>query len=93
MDAIGDPSNQYSSSYDALRSFRKAYSDSKTNFIGSKTLFNELSILYKLYFNRSIFDAIRNLMPASNYTAAIAVESNMFEVKHWQWGGGRKDKL
>ena len=80
MDAIGNPSNQFSGSYGSLRNFRKTYADSKNENSGSRTLFNELITLYKFYFNRSIFEAIKNLMPArSNVLVGVIIEPTVLE--------------
>lgn len=80
MDAIGDPSNQFSSSYNALKTFRNIYAESKNEYSGSKTLFNELGILYRLYFNKTIFDSIKNLVPArANILTGIVVEPTILE--------------
>lgn len=80
MDAIGNPQNQFSGSYDVLRNFRNTYSKAKNEYSGSKTLFNELITLYKLYFNRSIFEAIKNLVPArSNVLVGVVIEPTVLE--------------
>jgi PKD repeat protein len=80
MDAIGNPNNQFSGSYQSLRNFRKTYSDAKNENSGSRTLFNELITLYKFYFNRSIFEAIKNLTPArSNVLVGVIVEPTVLE--------------
>jgi len=80
MDAIGDPTNQYSSSYQTLKNFRKQYATSLNEYSGSNTLFNELMILYKMYFNRSIFEAIKNVVPArSNAIVGILIEPTVLE--------------
>jgi hypothetical protein len=80
MDAIGDPTNQFSSSYTALHNFRQQYAASNNEYSGSRTLFNELITLYKLYFNRSIFEAIKNLVPArTNALVGILIEPTVLE--------------
>lgn len=80
MDAIGNPVNQFSGSYDVLRTFRHTYASSRNEFSGSKTLFNELITLYKLYFNRSIFESIKNLVPArTNALVGIIIEPTVLE--------------
>lgn len=85
MDAIGNPINQFSGSYDALRSFRSTYARSKNEYSGSRTLFNELMILYKFYFNRSIFEAIKNLTPArSNTLVGVIIEPTVLERPKYQ---------
>ena len=80
MDAIGAPFNQYSQSYQALNMFRKEYASSLNENSGSRTLFNELITLYKLYFNRSIFEAIKNVVPArANALVGVLVEPSILE--------------
>ncbi len=80
MDAIGNPNNQFSGSYDVLRNFRKQYAQAKNENSGSRTLFNELITLYKFYFNRSIFEAIKNLTPArSNVLVGVIIEPTVLE--------------
>jgi PKD repeat protein len=80
MDDIGDPMNQYSSSYQALNIYRKQYATSLNEYSGSRTLFNELITLYKLYFNRSIFEAIKNVVPArSNTLVGVLIEPSILE--------------
>lgn len=80
MDAIGNPSNQFSGSYSVLNNFRTQYARSKNEQSGSRTLFNELITLYKFYFNRSIFETIKNLTPArSNTLVGVIVEPTILE--------------
>lgn len=80
MDSIGDPSNQYSSSYDTLKHFRKQYATARNQYSGSNTYFNELITMYKLYFNRSIFESIKNLVPArSNALVGVIIEPTLLE--------------
>ena len=80
MNAIGDPSNQFSSSYDTLRNFRKQYATARNQYSGSTTYFNELITMYKLYFNRSIFEAIKNLVPArANALVGVLIEPTILE--------------
>ena len=80
MDAIGNPSNQFSGSYDVLKQFRHTYAQTKNEYSGSRTLFNELITLYKFYFNRSVFEAIKNLVPArANALVGIIIEPTVLE--------------
>lgn len=85
MDIIGAPNNQYSSSYDALKILRKQYASALNEASGSNTLFNELITIYKLYFNRSVFEAIKNLVPArTNTLTGILVEPTILERPKYQ---------
>jgi PKD repeat protein len=85
MDSIGDPTNQFCDSYQSLNLFRKQYATSLNENSGSKTLFNELITLHKLYFNRSIFDAIKNVVPArSNVLLGVLIEPSILERPKYQ---------
>lgn len=86
MDAIGDPMYQYSQSYDSLRAFRHEYSANRIEYSGSRTLFNELCILYKLYFNRSVFESIKNVIPArTNAIIGVVIEPTILERPKYQF--------
>lgn len=79
---IGDPSNLYSSSYVDLTNIRKNYDKSGNK----RVLFNELITLYKFYFNRSIFDAIKNVVPArTNVVTGILIEPSVLERPKYQY--------
>lgn len=85
MDAIGNPINQFSASYDVLKNFRNTYASSKNEYSGSRTLFNELITVYKLYFNRSIFESIKNLVPArTNALVGVIIEPSVLERPKYQ---------
>lgn len=85
MDIIGSPRNQYSSSYDSLKVLRKQYATALNADSGSLTLFNELITVYKLYFNRSVFESIKNLAPArTNVLTGILIEPTILERPKYQ---------
>ena len=85
MNVIGDPTNQYSSSYDSLKLLRRQYSDFRSQFSGSKTLFGELSILYKLYFNKAVFDTIKQVIPTrTNILTGMVIEPTILERPKYQ---------
>lgn len=80
MEAIGNPDYQFSSSYQSLNLLRNEYSTARNQYSGSKTLFNELCILYKLYFNRSVFESIKNVIPArANVYVGVLIEPTILE--------------
>jgi len=80
MDIIGNPYNQYADSYQSLNIYRKEYATSLNEGSGSRTLFNELITLYKLYFNRSVFDSIKNVLPArNNALVGVLIEPSILE--------------
>jgi len=85
MDVIGDPGYQFSQSYDSLKLFRKEYAENRNQYSGSRTLFNELLTTYKLYFNRSIFDNIKNVIPArTNALMGVVIEPTILERPKYQ---------
>ncbi len=85
MDSIGAPLNQFSESYQSLKQFRNEYATSLNAESGSRTLFNELITLHKLYFNRSVFEAIKNVVPArSNTLVGVLIEPSILERPKYQ---------
>lgn len=85
LDIIGSPTNQYSSNYESLSYLRKQYVTALNESSGSTTLFNELITLYKLYFNRSVFESIKNLVPArTNTLTGILIEPTILERPRYQ---------
>jgi PKD repeat protein len=85
MDAIGDPGYEYSSSYDSLRLYRHEYASDRNQYSGSRTLFNEILTTYKLYFNRSVFESIRNVIPArTNALLGVVIEPTILERPKYQ---------
>ena len=85
MDVIGDPGYQYSQSYDSLKLFRKEYAEDRNQYSGSRTLFNEILTTYKLYFNRSVFESIRNVIPArTNALLGVVIEPTILERPKYQ---------
>ena len=85
MDAIGDPKNRFSSNYYNLNSLRNEFVTARNQLSGSKTLFNEICILYKLYFNQSIFETIKNIIPGrANVLTGILIEPTILERSKYQ---------
>ena len=81
MNLVGDPSNLYSDKYYDLRNKNYEY-----NLNGNKkTYFNELLTIYKFYFDKSIFQAIRNIIPArANSYMGVVVEPTVLERPKYQ---------
>jgi len=85
MDTIGDPGYQYSASYTSLKMFRKEYANNRNQYSGSRTLFNEILTSYKMYFNRSVFETIKNVIPArTNAILGVAIEPTILERPKYQ---------
>jgi len=81
MDFIGDPSNLYSDKYYDLVNKNYEY-----NTDGDKrTYFNELLTVYKFYFDKSIFQAIQNVIPArANAYTGVVIEPTLLERPKYQ---------
>lgn len=85
LDIIGAPTNQYSSSYSSLNYLRKQYISALNESSSSNVLFNELITLYKIYFNKSIFQSIKKLVPArTNVYTGILIEPTILERPRYQ---------
>lgn len=81
VELLADPSNMYSSSYTQLQDLNRLYN----SFGDRRVLYNELITLYKIYFNRSIFDTIKNVIPArASIRAGIVVEPTVLERPKYQ---------
>jgi hypothetical protein len=76
MELIGDPTNLYSDRYYDLINKNSEY-----NSNGDKrTYFNEMLTVYKFYFDKSIFKAIRNVLPArANVYTGVVIEPTILE--------------
>jgi hypothetical protein len=78
---IADPSNMYSASYTNLQALNQEYN----SFGDRRVLYNELITLYKIYFNRSVFDVVNNIIPArANVRTGIVVEPTVLERPKYQ---------
>jgi hypothetical protein len=81
MDLIGDPANLYSSRYNDLRNKNVEYNSS-----GNKqTYFNEMLTIFKFYFDKSIFQVIKNVLPArANSFTGVVIEPTILERPKYQ---------
>jgi hypothetical protein len=81
MEFIGNPDNLYQDRYYDLRNKNYQY-----NLNGNKrTYFNELLTVYKFYFDKSIFSAIKNIIPArANAYMGVVVEPTLLERPKYQ---------
>ena len=81
MEMISNPADLYNDRYALLKNKNVEY-----NSYGNKrTLFNELITIYKFYFDKSIFSAIKNVVPArSNILTGIVVEPTLLERPKYQ---------
>jgi hypothetical protein len=81
MELIGDPSNLYSDRYYDLRNKNVEYNSS-----GNKqTYFNEMLTVFKFYFDKSIFQVIKNILPArANSFTGVIIEPTILERPKYQ---------
>jgi hypothetical protein len=81
VNLIADPSNLYSSSYSNLKSKNLHFN----SFGDRRVLYNELVTLYKIYFDRSVFEAVKNVIPArSNIRTGVVIEPTILERSKYQ---------
>ena len=76
MDYIGDPGNIFESQYKSLNTLRENY----YKFDGEKVLYQEFLTIYKNYIDNSIFDTIKNIVPArTKFISGILIEPSLLE--------------
>jgi len=81
IDIIGDPEDIYRDRYPNLKNKNSEYHA----FGNKKTLFNELITVYKFFFDKSVFSAIKNTIPArANIVAGVVVEPTLLERPKYQ---------
>ena len=81
MNLISNPANLYSDKYYDLKSKNDEYNSSGNK----KTYFNELLTVYKFYFDASIFQAIKNILPArANAYTGVVIEPTILERPKYQ---------
>lgn len=81
MELIGDPSNLYANRYGELKNKNAEY-----NASGNKrTYFNEMLTIFKFYFDKSIFQVIKNVLPArANSFTGVVIEPTILERPKYQ---------
>jgi hypothetical protein len=79
---IASPSEMYEQKYATLRNIREVYNSSGNK----KVLYNELFTLYKFYFDKSIFETIKQLIPSRNTVlTGILIEPTVLERPKYQY--------
>jgi len=77
---LGDPRLQFSQSYAPLDHFRDVYYSSGNPPFSGKVLYQEFITVYKIYFDASIFESIRNVVAARNkLLTGILIEPTVLE--------------
>jgi predicted phosphodiesterase len=79
---IADPMQMYEDKYYPLKNIRETYNESGNK----RTYYNEMFTLYKFYFDRSIFEIIKQLIPARNtILTGILIEPTVLERPKYQY--------
>jgi hypothetical protein len=80
INELGDPRAEFSSSYVALDNFRDVYYASGSPSSSGKILYQEFTSIYKLYFDSSIFDAIKNIVSVrTKLLTGLLIEPTLLE--------------
>jgi hypothetical protein len=78
---IASPEQLYEDRYYPLKNVRELYNRSGNK----RVLYNEILTLYKFYFDKSIFDTIKQLIPARNITlTGVLIEPTVLERPKYQ---------
>ncbi len=77
---LGDPRQEFSSSYSVLEDMRASYYSDGSPKASGRILYQEFTSIYKLYFDSSIFESIRNVVAARNQLLnGILIEPTILE--------------
>jgi hypothetical protein len=77
---LGDPRQEFSSSYSVLEDMRASYYSAGSPKASGRILYQEFTSIYKLYFDSSIFESIRNVVAARNTLLnGILIEPTILE--------------
>jgi len=80
LNELGDPRQEFSSSYDILEDLRASYYADGSPTASGRILYQEFTSIYKLYFDSSIFESIRNVIAARNILLnGILIEPTILE--------------
>jgi hypothetical protein len=80
LSELGDPRQEFSSSYSLLEEMRAAYYSAGSPTYSGRILYQEFTSIYKLYFDSSIFESIRNVIAARNtLLSGILIEPSILE--------------
>ena len=79
---LADPVQMFDDKYTPLKNVRESYNKS-----GNKRVYyNEMQTLYKFYFDKSIFDTVKQLIPSRNVVfSGIIIEPTVLERPKYQY--------
>lgn len=76
MQYIGDPGNVFESKYKSLNELKNNY----YKYNGEQVLYQEFLTLFKNYIDNSIFDTIKNIVPArTKFISGVLIEPSVLE--------------
>jgi tartrate-resistant acid phosphatase type 5 len=82
IELVADPADMFSDKYSSLKTVRESYNRSGNK----RVLYNEMFTLYKFYFDKSIFETIKQLIPArNNVLSGILIEPTVLERPKYQY--------
>lgn len=82
MNLIADPNYMFENSYRSLKNVRDTYNESGNK----RTYYNEMFTLYKFYFDKSIFETVKQLVPSRNsILTGILIEPTVLERPKYQY--------
>lgn len=82
MSLIADPLQMFEEKYQSLKNIRDVYNKSGNK----RTYYNEMFTLYKFYFDKSIFETVKQLIPARNsILTGILIEPTVLERPKYQY--------
>lgn len=82
MSLIAEPSEMFEEKYRSLKNVRETYNESGNK----RTYYNEMFTLYKFYFDKSIFETVKQLIPSRNtILTGILIEPTVLERPKYQY--------
>lgn len=82
MSLIASPDQMFNDKYYSLKTVRENYNNSGNK----RTYYNEMFTLYKFYFDKSIFDVVKQLIPSrNNVLTGILIEPTVLERPKYQY--------
>lgn len=82
MSLIAEPSQMFEDRYRLLKDVRETYNESGNK----RTYYNEMFTLYKFYFDKSIFETVKQLVPSRNtILTGILIEPTVLERPKYQY--------
>jgi hypothetical protein len=82
MNLVAEPSQMFAEKYRSLKNIRDTYNESGNK----RTYYNEMFTLYKFYFDKSVFETVKQLIPSRNtILTGILIEPTVLERPKYQY--------